>query len=527
MVASRFGAGVHAATLATLWGVVFLDRARLSRILGTELLPPGADGVEGVTHDSRLIEPGFAFVAIPGFKRDGAEFVSEALRRGATLVVAEHEIPGMPSSVPTAVVPDARGALAALACAVHGNPSEDMAVYGITGTNGKTTTSYVLYSILVAAHGPEKCGLMSTAEKIFGGERRPAVRTTPEAVEVQGTLRKMLDEGVEYAVMEVSSHGVALKRIEGTRFAGALFTNLTRDHLDLHGSMEEYYAAKRELFLRVSPRGPKLANADDPYGRRLAGEIPGVKMFGAAGDADYRVEDVRSVRGRTSFLLRHPGGILKIESPLLGGYNVENVAGAAALALASGVGGKTVAHAARKMGQVPGRFERIPASERFGFEVIVDYAHTDIALEAVLDVARTMAEQGRGGDGGSARPGRVVCVFGAAGDRDGAKRPLMGRVAANLAELSIITTDDAYTEDPGKIAREVAAGSEGGPGRYEVVLNRRAAIERALRAAGPGDVVVVAGKGHESVQHLPEGDVPFHDASVVRELLEELERKGG
>jgi UDP-N-acetylmuramoyl-L-alanyl-D-glutamate--2,6-diaminopimelate ligase len=486
--------------------------------LGTEL-PLGADVVVGgVTHDSRLVEPGFAFVAIPGFKRDGAEFVGEALWRGATLVVAEREISGMPPEVPVVVVPDAREALAVIACAVFGNPSEDMTTYGITGTNGKTTTSYTLHSILAAAYTPEKCGLMSTAEVVFGDERRPVVRTTPEAVEVQSTLREMLDAGVERVVVEVSSHGIALKRIAGTRFAGALFTNLTRDHLDLHGSMEEYYRTKRELFLWVPPEGPKLANADDSYGRRLAGEVPGVRTFGTVGDADYRVENIRPARGGTAFLLRHQGGVLKIESPLLGGYNVENVAGAAAFALASGVGEEAIDQAVREMGQVPGRFERI-SSEGHGFEVIVDYAHTDIGLEAVLGVARAVVEQG---DGGSGRPGCVICVFGATGDRDEAKRPLMGRAAARLAELSIITTDDAYTEDPGKIAREVAAGARGDLGRYEIVLDRRAAIRRALRAAEPGDVVVVAGKGHERVQHLPEGDVPFHDASVVRELLEEL-----
>jgi UDP-N-acetylmuramoyl-L-alanyl-D-glutamate--2,6-diaminopimelate ligase len=507
--------------------MVVLDRTRLSRILETEL-PPGISGVSGVTHDSRLVEPGFAFVAVPGFRRDGAEFVPEALRRGAVLVVAERK---MPPDVPAIVVPDAREALAALACAVFGYPSEDMAVYGVTGTMGKTTTSYALYSIFATAYGPEKCGLMTTAGTVFGDERRgewrPAVRTTPEAVEVQGTLREMLDAGVEHAVMEVSSHGLALRRVAGIRFAGALFTNLTRDHLDLHGSMEEYYHAKRELFFLVLQEGPKLANADNPYGRRLAGEISGIRTFGAARDADYRVEDVRFVRGGTTFLLRHPDGVLEIESPLPGSYNVENVAGAAALALDSGVGEEAVSRAVREMGQVPGRFERVSSPERCGFEVIVDYAHTDVELEAVLNVARVVAEQGGKGVGSSGRQGRVVCVFGAAGDRDGAKRPLMGRVATRLAELSIITTDDAYTEDPAKIAREVAAGSEGGPGRYEVVLDRRTAIGRALRAAGPGDVVVVAGKGHERVQRLPEGDVPFHDASVVRELLEELEGKGG
>ena len=510
MLLERAHMAVGMAALATLRVVVSVLRAQLARILGTEP-PPGVEGVVGVAHDSRLVEPGFAFVAIPGFRRDGTEFVPEALRRGAALVVAER---GLPPGVPAVVVPDARAALAAMACAVFGDPSADMSVYGVTGTNGKTTTSYALYSILTAAHTPEKCGLMTTAEVLFEGERRTPARTTPEATEVQGTLREMLDAGVEHAVLEVSSHGVALKRVTGTRFLGAIFTNLTRDHLDLHGSMEEYYRAKRELFRWVGARGPKIANTDDAYGRRLAEEILGVETFGVAEDADYRVEGVWPARGGTTFLLRHPGGVLKVESPLLGGYNVENVAGAAALALALGIGEEVLRRAVREMGQVPGRFERVVPGGRFGFEVIVDYAHTDVALEAALNVARGVAEVGGG---------RVLCVFGAAGDRDVAKRPLMDRVASNLAELSIITTDDAYTEDPEKIARQVAAGSESG--RYEVVLDRREAIRRALEVARLGDVVLVAGKGHERVQHLPEGDVPFHDASVVRELLEELERE--
>ena len=505
--------------LATLRSVVFLSRARISEILKTRI-PPRVDGIGGVTHDSRLVEPGVAFVAIPGMRRDGIEFVPEALRRGAALIVAERELP---PGTPSVVVPDTRGALAALACAVFGDPSASMAVYGVTGTNGKTTTSYALYSILATAYGLEKCGLMTTAEVAFGGERRNPARTTPEATEVQGTMREMLDGGVEHVVLEVSSHGITLKRVTGTHFAGAIFTNLSRDHLDLHGSMEEYYRAKRELFYWAS--GPKLANAGDSYGRRLAEEVLSVKTFGVAGSADYRVESVEPVRGGTAFLLRHPNGILKIESPLLGPYNVENVAGAAALALALGVGEEVVGRAVREMEQVPGRFERVASPEEFGFEVVVDYAHTNVALEAALNVAREVVE--RRGDGSGGRAGRVICVFGAAGDRDVAKRPLMGRVATNLAELSIITTDDAYTEDPEKIAGEVAAGAGGGPGRCEVVLDRRAAIKRTLEVARPGDVVVVAGKGHERVQHLPGGDAPFHDATVVRELLEELGEKGG
>ncbi len=498
--------------------MVFLDRKRLTEILGEEP-PSGVSGVDGVTHDSREVRPGSVFVAVPGMKHDGTSFVPDAMARGAALVVAERS-PFDDNGVPVVVVPDARGALAELARAAFGDPSGEMLVHGVTGTNGKTTTSYALHAILAEAYGASRCGLMTTAEVISGGRRSPSVRTTPESVEVQGTLREMLDRGVCHAVVEVSSHGVALKRVAGTRFRGALFTNLTRDHLDLHGSMEEYYRAKRELFLWAE--GPKIANADDAHGRRLAGEVEGVSTFGAAEDADYRIERVSpGGSGGTSFVVRHPAGVLKLESPLLGGYNVENVAGAASLALALGVGEDEIRGAVRRMPQVPGRFERIVPSGELGFEVIVDYAHTDAGLEVVLEVAREVA---------NLSSGRVICVYGAAGDRDGAKRPLMGRVAARLADLGVITTDDAYTEDPGKIAREVMAGAEGvtGGGPHKVVLDRKEAIERALEAANPGDVVVVAGKGHERVQHLPEGDVPFHDASIVRELLAERKiGKGG
>lgn len=476
-------------------------------MLGTKV-PPLAGPITGVTYDSGSVRPGYAFVAVQGFRRDGAEFIPEALKRGASLIVAERDVPG----VPVAVVPDARTALADLSRAVFEEPSQKMEVYGVTGTNGKTTTSYALYSILVAASGKSACGLMTTAEAVLGGERRPASRTTPEAPEVQGMLAEMLDKGVRRVVMEVSSHGVALRRVTGTSFAGALFTNLTRDHLDLHGSMEEYYAAKRELFRWA--KGPKLANAEDEWGRRLAREIEGVETFGGVEDADYRVESVRASRLGTDFVLRYPGGLLELESPLLGPYNVLNVAGAAAFALAVGVDGGAVAPAVGEMPQVPGRFERVASGK--GFEVIVDYAHTEVGLAAVLAVAREAADRDSG---------RVICVFGAAGDRDGAKRPLMGRVASELSDWSIVTTDDAYSEDPAKIAAEVASGAV--PERSEVVLDRREAIRRALDKARAGDLVVVAGKGHERVQHLPEGDVPFHDASVVGELLESFEKTGG
>jgi len=489
---------------------VILDRAKLTGVLGTEV--PLGVRVGGVTHDSRCVEPGFAFVAVPGFKRDGTEFASEAVRRGASLVVAERDVPG----VPTAVVADARGSLAVLAREVNGDPSRSMEVYGVTGTNGKTTTSYALHAILAGAHGEDECGLMTTAETISGGERRLAVRTTPEAAEVQGTLASMLRSGVRRVVMEVSSHGVTLKRVAGMRFAGAIFTNLTRDHLDLHGSMEAYYAAKRELFYMTE--GPRLANAEDAYGRRLAGELENVSTFGSAADADYRVADVETTRSGTRFAIHHYQRVLELETLLLGPYNVLNVAGAASLSLAVGTDEEAVSQAVREMGQVPGRFERVAAAGEHGFEVVVDYAHTDVGLDAVLRVARGVA----GGPNGSG--GRVICVFGAAGDRDGVKRPKMGRVTSMLADMSFITTDDAYSEDPAKIAREVEAGAD--LSRTCIELDRRRAIRRALEAARAGDVVVVAGKGHETVQHLPAGDIPFHDATVVRELLAEIETRG-
>lgn len=492
-----------------------LNRKLLARVLEVpESAPELPEYISGVTHDSRMVSPGFAFVAVPGFRWDGTEFVPEALRRGAGLVLAERETTGLPNGAPLVLVRDARATLAALSCAFYGDPSSKMNVYGVTGTNGKTTTSYALHAILASAFGERECGLTTTAETVYGGARRAAARTTPESVEVQATLAEMLDAGVKRVVMEVSSHGVALKRVAGVRFSGALFTNLTRDHLDLHGTMEEYYAAKRELFLWAG--GPLLANSDDEWGRRLAREAEGTLTFGMTEGADYLIRGVQSIPGGMGFTLQCPerpyfDDVLEIETPLLGAYNVSNVAGAAALALETGVSAQAVSQAVREMPQVPGRFERVATGR--GFEVVVDYAHTDVGLEAVLKVARGVAED---------KKGRVICVFGAAGDRDKAKRPLMGRVAASLADFSIVTTDDAYSEDPAVIAREVEMGAREAGGRYEIVLKRRAAIRRAMEVAVKGDVVVVAGKGHEQMQHLPDGDEPFHDPTVIRQLIAEM-----
>ncbi|KNX39642.1 UDP-N-acetylmuramoylalanyl-D-glutamate--2,6-diaminopimelate ligase [Luteipulveratus halotolerans] len=475
----------------------------MSETLGVPV-PESVESVCAVTHDSRDVVPGGAFVAIPGFLADGVDFVPQAMERGAVLVVAEREVPG----APTVVVPDARVALARLAVEVTGRPSEKLTVYGITGTNGKTTSSYVLHAILSAAHGTEHTGLMTTAEIVVGKDREVAVRTTGEAPVVQGNLARMVDAGVSHVVLETSSHGIHLHRVLGTRYAAALFTNLTRDHIDLHGTMEDYYLTKRRLFEWTD--GPKLANIDDGYGRRIADEIPGTLTFGLAEGADYRIVAERVEGGGTAFELHTPDGVLELRTPLLGDYNVHNVAGASAIALEMGMDRDTLVRAVEQMGQVPGRFERVPAAMEHGLEVVVDYAHTDIGLEAVLDVARDVAATRNAGS-------RVICVYGAAGDRDKAKRPLMGQVASRLADVAIITTDDAYSEDPQAIADEVATGAD--LSRTTIVLDRRKAIEQALGQAHAGDVVVVAGKGHERVQHLPTGDVDFHDATVVTEIL--------
>ncbi|PWJ27233.1 UDP-N-acetylmuramoylalanyl-D-glutamate--2,6-diaminopimelate ligase [Branchiibius hedensis] len=473
---------------------MILDGSALRDVLGVEV--PEVQ-VSAVTNDSRAVSPGSAYVAIKGFTTDGARFVPQALEQGATLIVADHPIDG----APTAVVPDTRAAMARLAVAVNGDPSKDLTVYGITGTNGKTTSSYVLHGILSSAYGAAKTGLLSTAEIIVGTERRPAVRTTGEAPLVQGTLARMRDEGVQYVVLETSSHGIALQRVAGTHYAAALFTNLSRDHLDFHPTMEDYYLTKRRLFEWTD--GPKLANSDDPYGARLADEVSGTLRFGTTTAADYQAVAIEQTSAGTDFVLRTPTMELPLHMPLLGDYNVLNVTGAAAIALETGMDPDILQRAVADIPQVPGRFERVPNDK--GFEVIVDYAHTDVGLAAVLDVARAVTE------------GRVIVVYGAAGRRDPAKRPKMGAVATQKADIGIITTDDSYDESPEAIAAEVKAGAPD----HEVILDRREAIERALATAKSGDLVLIAGKGHERVQHLPDGDIDFHDATVAAELLSE------
>ncbi|HET7590220.1 MAG TPA: UDP-N-acetylmuramoyl-L-alanyl-D-glutamate--2,6-diaminopimelate ligase [Solirubrobacterales bacterium] len=465
---------------------------------GARVVGDAAVEVEDLVYDSRKVEPGSLFFCVVGEKLDGHEFGPRAVREGAVALVVERELTGL--AVPQVVVPDSRAAMAPLAARSWGDPSAELRVVGATGTNGKTTTAFLVREILQAADF--RCGLLGTVKQVVGGVEKELVRTTPEAIELQATFRQMLEGGDEACAMEVSSHALTLHRADAIHFEVAVFTNLTQDHLDFHADMEDYFLAKRKLF----EMGPKVAivNVDDPYGRRLAGEFE-CRTFSAAGaEADYSARDVEFDASGSSFGL----GKMRLRSALPGHFNVANALGAFAAAEAMGVGGDIAAAGLARAARVPGRFE--PIDEGQGFGVLVDYAHTPDSLENVLWAARGITE------------GRVIAVFGAGGDRDRDKRPKMGRAGAELSDLTVITSDNPRSEDPEKIAAEVAAGAEDAK-QLEVVVERREAIALALGRAQPGDTVVIAGKGHEQGQEFEEGrKIPFDDREVAREELWKL-----
>ena len=387
--------------------------------------------------------------------------------------------------VPQLVVPDARLAMAEAADEFFGRPSEELVVAGVTGTNGKTTTSFLLYSILEAAG--LRPGLLGTVECRVGGNVRPAVRTTPEAIDIQRLLREMLDAGDRSCVMEATSHGSELRRLDRIRFAALVFTNLTQDHLDFHGTMERYFEAKRRLFLQGRP--PAAINSADEWGRRLLLDRPDALTYGFAPDAQIG-----------------PDALDGVDLKLRGRFNVENALGALAAARLLGVEEEAIARGLEAVPGVPGRFESVDEGQPF--EVVVDYSHTPDSLENVLRAAREPTE------------GRVVCVFGCGGDRDRGKRPVMGGIASRLADVPIVTSDNPRSEEPEAIIEEIVAGMEPGA---EVDPDRRSAIARAIELAEPGDVVVIAGKGHEQGQEFKEGrKVPFDDREVAREALRRL-----
>jgi UDP-N-acetylmuramoyl-L-alanyl-D-glutamate--2,6-diaminopimelate ligase len=465
-------------------------------------MAPDAEDVEvaGLALDNRRVVPGSVFFCVRGFTRDGHEFATDAVARGAVALVVDHPLE---LGVPEIVVDDVRAAMAPAAARLHGDPTATLRTIGVTGTNGKTTTAYLVRALLEAADEPT--GLLGTVTSIVGGVEHEVARTTPEAIDLQAAFAAMRDGGDTHCVLEVSSHALALGRADAIHWAAAIFTNLTQDHLDFHASMEDYFLAKRRLFDAGRP-AVAVVNVDDPYGARLARSLRGgasrVVTIGIdAPDADLRATAVRGDFGGSTFV----AGGLELHAPLPGRFNVLNVLCAVAVARALGVADETIVAALPAAGRVPGRFE--PVDEGQGFAVLVDYAHTPDSLENVLAAARALAR------------GRVHCVFGCGGDRDRAKRPLMGEIAVRLADRVVVTSDNPRSEDPEAIVAEILSGIAD-RGTTEAIVDRRAAIEHAVALAAESDVVVVAGKGHEQGQEIAGGrKLPFDDVTVVREAL--------
>jgi UDP-N-acetylmuramoyl-L-alanyl-D-glutamate--2,6-diaminopimelate ligase len=463
----------------------------------------GAVEVAALAYDNRAVAPGTLFFCVPGFTRDGHEFAPDAVARGAVALVVERPLR---LGVPDVVVPSVRAAMAPAAAAFNGDPSTRLDVVGVTGTNGKTTTAFLVRSLLEAAG--RQTGLLGTVTSVVGGAERPVQRTTAEAIDLQADLRAMADGGDVACAMEVSSHALELHRADAVHFAVAVFTNLTQDHLDFHPTMEDYFLAKRRLFA-LEPR-VAVVNADDPYGQRLAADLPDAITFAIDHAADCRAVELESGFDGSRFTARTPEGDIELRTPLPGRFNVSNVLGAVAAVCALGVPLERIAAALPQAGRVPGRFE--PVDEGQPFAVLVDYAHTPDSLDNVLRAARALTAR------------ELICVFGCGGDRDRGKRPQMGEIAARLADRTIVTSDNPRSEDPDAIVAEILAGVPAErAGAVAAEVDRRAAIAAAIEAAGAGDVVVIAGKGHEQGQELAGGrKVPFDDATVAREALREL-----
>jgi UDP-N-acetylmuramoyl-L-alanyl-D-glutamate--2,6-diaminopimelate ligase len=468
----------------------------IAALAPTEVLGRAPIEIADLAYDARAAGPGSLFFCVPGTRTDGHEFAPTALGNGAVALVVERPLA---VDAPQLVVPSARAAMAVAADEFFGRPTEELQVAGVTGTNGKTTTAFLLYAILAAAG--RRPGLLGTIESRVGGERRPAVRTTPEAIDLQREFREMLDAGDRSAAVEATSHGSALGRLDRVRFSALVFTNLTQDHLDFHGTLEAYFDAKRRLFTETRP--PAAVNVGDEHGRRLAEELRGhneLLTFGLLDDADIRPEELElGPRGA-----RFTAAGIELETRLRGRFNVENVLGAVAAAKLLEIPDDSIAYGVKELRGVPGRFEAVDEGQPF--TVLVDYAHTPDSLENVLRTARDLAQN------------RVLCVFGCGGDRDRGKRPLMGRIATELADVAIVTSDNPRSEEPEAIIAEILEGATDA----EVEPDRRKAIARAIGEAVEGDVVVVAGKGHEQGQQFADRTIPFDDREVAREALRRL-----
>ncbi len=472
---------------------------------------PAEATLTGLTCDSREVSPGDAFFALRGFREDGRRFVPEAVSRGAAAVFSHASPEGAAPGIPWVVCPRDRESFSAAAAAIFATRDLPVKLAGVTGTNGKTTVAYLLRSIFRQAGG---CGLLGTIEYDDGLGLTPAARTTPEAHEIHAWIRRLAEGGIPYGAMEVSSHSLVLHRVRHVTLATAAFTNLTRDHLDFHETMEAYFQAKRQIFDLLAPGGTAVLNLEDGFGLRLASELEGPRILtvGLSKPAQVRPRrhamDLQGIRGAFST----PFGEVEVRSSLLGNFNLQNLLVATGAALAAGATPAQAAAGIEAMKGVPGRVERVDAGQPF--TVIVDYAHTDDALKNLLSTLRDLG------------PKRLITVFGCGGDRDRSKRPLMGAMAARLSDVVLLTSDNPRSEDPAAIAADAEAGirPELTPRKeFRCILDRREALGEALRMARPGDVVVVAGKGHERTQTSKGRVRPFHDPTVLRELLGEME----
>jgi len=480
--------------------------SKLPRILpGAHAEVPGELGeklVEGVAHDSRRVKPGWVFVAIRGRCRNGADFAADAVGRGAVAVVCEERI-RLEGAVPQFVVEDARRALAALANAFYGRPSRRLGIVGVTGTNGKTTTTYMFRAIAEAAG--KGCGLLGTIEYDTGRRRFPASITTPESVDVQEFLSEMVSAGLEYAALEVSSHGLSMHRVDFVRFSAAVFTNLSEEHMDYHRTFSAYREAKGRLFRGLGPASYAILNADDRNSVRVAEGCCAKRIwYGLKRPAEVRAAVKSSSLDGLEMRLETPAGSVDIGLPLIGRHNVYNAMAASAAALSQGFSLEAIRRGLEGMAPVPGRLERVPCAK--DCRVLVDFAHTDHALATVLDSLRKLGAK------------RILVVFGAGGDRDRSKRPRMGRVVAKRADMAWVTSDNPRSEDPLGIIEEILRGV-GNRGRMRIQPDRQAAIQEAIETAGPGDLVLIAGKGHERTQRFRDTVIPFDDRDAVRAAL--------
>jgi UDP-N-acetylmuramoyl-L-alanyl-D-glutamate--2,6-diaminopimelate ligase len=462
--------------------------------------------VRNLTHDSRQVAGGDLFIALKGLKATGVDFAADAIRKGAVAVVSDQE-PPIPVTVPWIVVNDARIAMAVLADEFYGHPSASMSVVGITGTNGKTTTAYLIRSVFEAAG--VRCGLLGTVTYLIGDEEVTASRTTPEAPDVQRMFHRMVERGCGACVMEVSSHALAMRRVDQTRFAAGIFTNLTRDHLDFHGDMESYFAAKRRLFDMLPPAAPAIINLDDPRGEALRKSVSRPVTYAINRPADVTPGPLAFSWDGIELDVRTPRGTVHVRSKLVGRPNISNILATVSTASALDLSFAAIERGLASLEKVPGRFQ-VVSSPGDDVAVVIDYAHTDDALRNLLETARPLAH------------GRVITVFGCGGDRDRTKRPLMGVVAARLSDIVVITSDNPRSEDPARIIEEIKRGMQTSDRDTScfTIVDRSEAIRFAVKTAEAGDLVLLAGKGHEQSQTIGGRELPFDEVAIAREALD-------